>query len=401
MPHRLLAVPKTRTHPLRQIAVATGIGLSTLRHRAKGAAVIVVGIGVMVFVLLSILSIVEGLRLTLLNSGDPSRAMIRATNTPQTFQLDRSVLPPQTPAIAAAAPGVARGRDGFPLVDAVSFHGIGLTKRNNGEKGGTIIMGVGPRWPEINPNFHLLSGRMPRPGARELLAGTLAQRKFSGLDGGFADYHGQRWRIVGTFATGGYWDGVLMNDAAVMKAKAGSKTDNIVLVRLSSPAAFAAFKQYADMHLPRSVTTERETEFYANFWKNIPRTAFYIAYLLGALIGSGAFAGTAQTMNDAIMARAREIAILRALGFDGVAVAASAVIEAILLAMLGAFTGTALVWLWLDGFLYNALGVFRITVDLPLLLQAMGWGLAVAVPGVLRPALRLARQTPIEALREV
>ena len=119
------------------------------------------------------------------------------------------------------------------------------------------------------------------------------------------------------------------------------------------------------------------------------------------MIGVGAFAGTVQTMQGAVEARAREIAILRALGFDGVAVAALVVIEAMLLATLGACLGTAIVWLWLDGFLYNGAGnIFRVTVDLALLLQAIAWALVVALPGAAGTALQLARQTPIEALRE-
>ena len=70
---------------------------------------------------------------------------------------------------------------------------------------------------------------------------------------------------------------------------------------------------------------------------------------------------------------------------------------------LGTVLGAALVWLWLDGFLYNGAGnIFRVTVVNPyLLLEAMGWGLTIVLAGVLGPALRLARQTPIEALREV
>ena len=62
-----------------------------------------------------------------------------------------------------------------------------------------------------------------------------------------------------------------------------------------------------------------------------------------------------------------------------------------------------MVWLWLDGFLYNGAGnIFRVTViNLHLLLVTMGWGFTIVLAGVLGPALRLARQTPIEALREV
>jgi putative ABC transport system permease protein len=100
--------------------------------------------------------------------------------------------------------------------------------------------------------------------------------------------------------------------------------------------------------------------------------------------------------------RAREIAVLRALGFDGIAIALSLAAEGMLLSLLGALAGAAVVWLFFDGNLYNGAGnVFCVTVNLHLLLVAMGWGLVIAAAGILRPALRLVRQTPIEALREV
>jgi putative ABC transport system permease protein len=393
---------RTDMHLLRQIAVVTRIGLSTLRLRLKGAAVIVVGVGVMVFVLLAFLSMAEGIHTAVLNSGDPSRVIIRDANIYQALWLGNSKVPADADAIAAAAPGVARSGDGRSLVDMESFHGVNLVKRNNGNKGNTTLVGVGPLWTQMTPSFRLLSGRLPRAGTRELIAGTLAARKFSELDSGLVSYHGQRWAVVGTYRVGDWWDGFLVGDAAMVKAGAKSTIDNAVRIRLRSPQTFAAFRRSVVPRLPANMVVERETDYYADFWRDVPKTLYYITYLLGGLIGVGAFAGTVQTMHGAVEERAREIAILRALGFDGWAVAASVVFEAMLLALLGTLAAAAVVWLWLDGFLYNgASGVFRDIVDLRLLLIAMAWGLAVALPGAMGPALRLARQTPIEALREV
>jgi putative ABC transport system permease protein len=398
--HRII---RTDMHLLRQIAVVTRIGLSTLRHRIKGGLVIVVSIGVMAFVMLGFLSGAEGIRIGLLESGAPDRVLIhQMVRWEPHLNMWDSHLPGNAMTAAQAAPGVARGRNGAKLVVPLLYSGLHMIKRNNGNEGDTTLIGAGSGWAEATPGLRLLWGRMPRPGARELIAGRNALGKFSTLDSGTAEYKKLRWKIVGGFATGDWWDGYLVGDLQTVQAAAKETRITALLVKLQSPQAFASFRQAAQPKLPSDIVIEREPDHYAGAWRSVPDNVFYITYVLAGLIGVGAFAGTVQTMQGAVEVRAREIAILRALGFDGVAVAASVVIEAMLLAALGACLGTAIVWLWADGFLYDGAGnIFRVTVDLALLLQAIAWALVVALPGAAGTALQLARQTPIEALREV
>jgi putative ABC transport system permease protein len=396
-------VAKADLHLLRQIMVVTRIGLSTLRYRIKGGLVIVVGIGVMAFVMLVFLSGAEGIKIGLLESGAPDRVLIhQMVRWEPHLNMWDSHLPDNAMTAAQAAPGVARGRNGAKLVVPLLYSGIHMIKRNNGNDGGTTLIGAGSGWAEATPNLHLLWGRMPRPGARELIAGRNALGKFSTLDSGAAEFKKLRWKIVGGFATGDWWDGYLVGDIETVQAAAKETRITALLVKLENPQAYASFRQAAQPKLPSDIVIEREPDHYASAWRSVPNNVFYITYVLAGLIGVGAFAGTVQTMQGAVEARAREIAILRALGFDGVAVAASVVIEAMLLATLGACLGTAIVWLWIDGFLYDGAGdIFRVTVDLALLLQTIVWALVVALPGAAGTAVRLARQTPIEALREV
>jgi ABC-type lipoprotein release transport system permease subunit len=255
----------------------------------------------------------------------------------------------------------------------------------------------------MTPSFRLLTGRMPRSGERELIAGDLAQRKFLDPDAGKTLYGDVEWKIVGTFTTGGWWDGYLVGDAAVVKAHAETTSaDSIVLVKLTSPEAFSAFHAAAVGRLPPSVVAERETDYYASFWQSLPKSVLYVAFILSSLIAAGTIAGLTQIMHSSLEERRREIATLRILGFDGVAVAASVVLEGLLLALLGAVTATAVVWLWLDGRLYNgAWDVFRITVNLHLLLVAIGWSAAIALIGTLPLAYRAMRQGEWEALQEL
>lgn len=386
---------------LRQVTIVTQIGLSTLRQRAKGALMIMVGIGCVVFVLLSIVSIGEGLRIAILASSSPDRILLHAASAG--WWLHKSILSDSVMEIAADAPGVAHAADGSPLAEAEILDVAGrLMKRNNGEMGNTTIVGVGPHWREITPSFRLLEGRMPQPGTRELIAGNLARRKFSGLDRNIVSYKSTQWRIVGTFATGGWWDGYLIGDVGALRRYGQHSSDSIVLVKLVSPDAFDAFRRVVTERLPPSISIERESDYYAGVWRTVPNVLFYCAYVIGGLIAAGAFAGTVQIMNGALEERSREVATLRALGFDSRAVAASVVLEAVLLAVVGALAGAALVWLWRDGFLYNAAwDVFRVTVDLHLVLIAMAWAFAIALIGTLPLAIRTIRENEIQALQNL
>jgi putative ABC transport system permease protein len=392
-------------HLLRQIIVVTRIGLLTLRQRLRGALMIAVSVGCVISAMLSVLSIVEGIRVGLLDSGDPSRVVLHHAAS----WINHSSLPEGIVRIVANAPGVARAANGTPLAETESFGTIGtfgqiggLTKRNNGEPGNTTIVGAGPLWPGMTPSFQLLEGRLPRPGTRELMAGDLARRKFSALDSGMVQYKGYSWRIVGTFTTRSWWDGYLVGDAAALKHYVGDLGNSIVLARLTSPQAFREFARALAGNLPPDIIVDREPDYYDGIWKIVPDNFFIVAYVLGGLIGCGTMAAIAQIMHGAVEERGREIAVLRALGFDVRAIATSVLLEGVLLAVLGALAGFAAVWLWQSGFLYNGAGtIFRVTVDVHLLLVSLAWALAIAFCGTIPPAVRLTRQRTIHTLEQL
>jgi putative ABC transport system permease protein len=145
---------------------------------------------------------------------------------------------------------------------------------------------------------------------------------------------------------------------------------------------------------------ERQSDYWKRIFDSFPLNAVAIAYILGALIAIGTVAGTAQTMYSAVIARQEEIAILRAIGFGGFAVAASVMLEAMLLASAGALIGTATDRYLLDGLATNgASGAFRAAVTPHLLFIAIVWALTIAFVGALSPAIKASRVTVVEALR--
>jgi putative ABC transport system permease protein len=383
----------------RQVSVVSRTGLSTVHSRFKGALLIVVGVAFLAFVLLYFLSMAEGIRTAILNSGDPSRVLFRSQST---SWLQDGRLPDGVLTIAAEAPGVARGADGSVLAEAV-FHGvIGLDPRDGSRRRAVMLVGVGPNWREMTPSFQLVSGRLPHSGSKELLAGYKAREAFSDLDDDVVTYRGEQWQIVGTFSMSDWWNGYLIGDYAEVRSHAGSSVDTAIVVKLQSPGAFDRFRDSVVSRLPPSVKVEREPDFYAGFWKSLPKSVLYVAYLLSCIIAIGVVTGITQVVHAALEERRREIAILRIVGFDSRAVAASVVLESLLLALLGSFAGSALVWLSVDGtYHYGAWSVFQSTVNGHLLLVAMAWASAIAIIGTIPMALTTMRKSEREALADL
>src|SRR5262249_6143173 len=80
-------------------------------------------------------------------------------------------------------------------------------------------------------------------------------------------------------------------------------------------------------------------------------------------------------------ARTREIATLRVLGFGSMSVAISVLLEAVLLALVGAALGTLAAWLAFDGRVVYSGTVFRFDVSVMLVALGLAWGVAIALLG--------------------
>jgi putative ABC transport system permease protein len=406
---RLLASAGEVGGLLRQTLAVTRVGFSTLPQRARSAALIVGGVACTTFVLLWFLSMAQGIRSALLDSGDPARVVLRSSSSPW---LGESRLPEGVDVLAAGAPGVARATDGSPLAEAVVHAGIWpVVRRVNGRPTAIDILGVGPHWREMTPSFRLLSGRLPQPGTHEVMVGHLAPRALIGLDGGLLkrsmeanrkEFHDVEWQVVGTFSTGDWHDGHLIGDIEVLRQYASGLSATAVFVRLDSPRSFDAFRSHVLRRLPPNVTVEREADNYAALWDAIPMNLLYVVSVLGVLLATGATLATMQVAHSALEARRREIATLRVLGFDGRAAALSILLEALPFALLGAWIGAGLMWLWRRGDLWAGAGsVFEIGVDFQLVLLSTGCAVLIAMIGTLPLAIRSLRAGEIDGLKDL
>ena len=402
-------MPKTRTHPLRQIAVVTRIGLSTLRHRIKGALAVIVSLTVVTLAMFPGLIIADALQRGDEEQGRADRAVVLSASSPiNGFSPFNSFIPASWIGAVKTAPGIARDVQGVPLANAqTDLHCLGGL-RNPRMGSGTCIslIGMEPAGRAMRPDITLVAGRWPRPGRRELMVGVRAAQTYDQLGMGKllrlkGDWRAKSvvsdgWQVVGTFSTNSFFDAKVIAPADMVRAAIGRGDASIVVVQLISPAAFERFRQAIAANPALHVTVERQTDYYRRLGHFQTRVVVILEVLVGTLLGLGAMAGVMHTMQITIEAREGEIAVLRAIGFDGAAAAFSVILEAMLLALAGALTGIAVLWLWLDGMMFA--GALPLAITFPLTVHAIAWVCGIAILGTIMPALRAMRMEVAQAL---
>jgi putative ABC transport system permease protein len=369
-----------------QLRAMLRMNIRTFPARLKPALVIVFGVLAVVFVLLIALSSVEGIRLAYWGAGDPDQAMfLGARAYSETFS---SISAEWVPLIRKA-PGIGTSSDGSPLVDAQIYRSIVLAKKN-GDPGLTSVRGIGRRGPQLIPHFKLLSGRTPRPGSNEMMVGLAAQEEFAHLEmGDSISLLKHDWVVVGIFSTGAFTEGDLLVPVETLLNDAPKHDYSSVYARLQQPTSEAQLRSELVGRIGLPVTVQTSAAYWAARYDQLPLYALIIDYFVSGLIALGVTIGTMHVMEAAMSSRAEEIAILRAIGFAGTPICAAFMIEAMVLACLGAALGTAIVWWWLDGEAVNgAYGVFRILVTPRLLFIGIVWALGISLLGVVLPSVR-------------
>ena len=382
---------------LRQVFVVSALNFRSLKHRPWQSLVVVVGMACVIGVLLSMLSLTEGLLATYAKTGDPGRALVVSAGSQG--EGDSTISRDKAPLIMDA-PGIAKAPDGSPMADPGINSGVPVY-RLNGRQAYNTLRGFGPKGVMLRPEFHLVSGRMFRSGTRELIVGVSANTQFKDMNvGDKVILPDGEWPIVGSYTTGDLLDAQLIGDTETVMKAIRRPAYNSVLVRLASPSSFSTFKGALTTNPALAVDPILQSDWYKKISEGVSTFFKVIAYGIGIILAIGALFGCLNTMYAAVASRAREIATLRAIGYGAFAVAMSVILEAVALSVTGALIGAAIAWALYDG-VESSFGssVFKLTVSPALFGMAILWAVAVALLGGLLPSIRAARRPVVEALR--
>ncbi|GFE90764.1 ABC transporter permease [Steroidobacter agaridevorans] len=391
-----------------QIAAVTLLNLRTLPERIGNSLVVVIGIAGVVGVLLAALAVASGFRQTIANTGRTDRAIVLTRGAPSE---SASTVSRESLISIASAPGVAMNAAGKPLVSAELLAMALLTKQADGSDAFVTIRGVGAEAFGIRREIRLEEGRMFQAGLRELIVGRSAQRQFAGLNlGDRVRLSDGDWTVVGVFSSGAdSRESELFADSGALLSAYRRNAFNSVTVQLSSERSFLPFKDSLLQNPQLVVDVWREDEYFSSLSQPLNRILKLVAYGIGFIMTIGATFGALNTMHFAVRARSVEIATLRAIGFSGVAIVVSILVEAVLLAQLGALIGVTIVYVGFDGRTISTIGdtvgnnpqlVYSLVIEPALVVLGIALAAAIGLVGGLLPGMRAARLPVAAALRE-
>lgn len=402
----LLALWMAFTRTGQQSWSVTKVGIATIPQRLGSSSVVVIGIAGVVGVLVALLSMAAGFETTLRATGTDDTVIVMRAGAQTELN---SVVDHDTAVVVSQAAQVLHNPAGQPIASPELVVIASLPKMSDGLDGNVEIRGVGEHAWELRPYIKVIEGSKFHPGLRELMAGKRATGQFRNLSvGSSLRLNGQSWTIVGVFESNDSHDSELWGDTDVVGStyRRGSSTSSVSM-RLTGTDAFEAIKAAltTDPRIKVDVTTTRT--YYNQQSEGIARAIRVLGVTVGVIMAVGAIFGALNTMYAAVATRAREIATLRAIGFRGLPVIVSVLIETMLLALLGGVLGAAIAWAIFDDYTASTLGsnfsqvVFAFKVSPALLWEGLKWALAIGFVGGLFPAVRAARIPVTVGLREL
>ncbi|TFW13892.1 ABC transporter permease [Duganella callida] len=364
------------------------------------------GLALVVFVFATVMMLDEGLRTTLVTTGEYDNVVVvrRSAETEVQSGIDRAQA-----AVVASHAAIALGADGQPLWSKETVVLIALNKRGSDKPSNVIIRGIGPLGFALRPQVRLTAGRMFRPGAAEVIAGASIARRFAGAGIGETLHFGQReWTVVGLFDAGNSgFDSEIWGDADQLMPAFRRNVYSAMVLRLADGARFDRLRQDIETDPRLTLDVKREQTFYADQSKALSTFISVLGLVLSVVFSIGAMIGATITMYASVANRVGEIGTLRALGFRRRSILAAFLAESMLLAVAGGALGLAGASLMqfisfsttnFQSFAELAFG-FRLTPAI--VLETLLFSLIMGVTGGLLPALRAARLPIIDALRAV
>lgn len=391
----------------RQTLTVTILGVRTIPQRLGPSIVAVVGIAGVVVVFVSVLSIGEGFRAALVGAGSPSRAIVMRNGSES--EMTSGLTGPETD-IIKQAPGLAH-ENNVAMAAAEMYVVIDLNKRSTGTPANVPIRGIEPESLTIRPEVRVVQGRLLQFGTNEAIVGRAAVRQFEGIDLG-SEYDTKQisLKIVGIFdANGSVAESEIWCDAKTLQgAYRRGNSYQSVLAKLDSPASFPAFKDWLTTNPQLNVSAHVESDYYSAQTEVMTDLIHGVGYTIAFLMGIAAVFGAILTMYTAVATRTREIATLRALGFNSWSVVVSVLGESLALAAVGGVGGGLLAYLCFNGYETATMNfqtfsqvAFAFAVTPSLLIQGLVYALVMGLVGGFFPALRAARLPIAVALREL
>jgi len=386
------------------MAIPISYNVRNLKLRKGLTVMTALGIALTVTTAVFLMALLAGLEKAFVSSGDPLNVLVmrKGSTAELSGGFDATLFP-----TLRTLPGIAQDAHGDPIASGEWVVIVVLPRKDGTGEVNVSVRGMMPGGLLLRPKAKLIGGRWFTPGQREIVVGKSIQDRFSGANvGDTLDFAKGQWEVVGIFDSGGTaYDSEIWGDVNQIAADFDRQGGlGSAYLRATDAVAADALKNRVSDDQRLKLEGQLETEYYEKQTSS-GGAIKYIGFVVAIIMAIGSSFAAMNTMYAAVAYRAREIATLRIIGFSRPSILTSFVIEALLLSLLGAAVGIALV-LPFNGMstgIGNSLTfsetVFSLHLTLRVAAVAVIFAMVMGLLGGFAPAWHAARQDILTSLR--
>jgi len=378
--------------------------VGNLKARRVSTLMTILGIGVVIAVMISMMALQNGVHSAVVSSGSKDNLMVMREGAAAELS---SWVTKDAFRIIRALPGIAQ-EAGKPLISPELVIIFKIPKKDDPKGSNVLVRGVTPMAFTMRPYVKIVDGRMFRPGVNEVIVARRIRDRFVNTAiGDSFKFGSQTYNVVGVFdAQGTAFDSEMWCGADFLGQARKRDAYSSLILRPTDRDAYESIKAAIknDNRLKLEVTSEYQ--YYADQTTGLVGIVILVA-IVTFFMTIGAILGTMNTMFSAIASRGRELATLRALGFKRRTIILSVVIESAFVALLGGLAGLILalpinaISTGTTNFQTFSEVAFNFRVDSRVAITGILIALISGIIGGMLPALRAARTPITTALREI
>jgi len=387
------------------MAIPISYNIRNMKLRRGLTTMTALGIGLTVMTAVFLMMLLAGLKKAFVSSGDPLNVLVirKGANSELTGGFTKDKLP-----ILRTLPGIATDSHGQAMTSAEWVVVVVLPHKDGTGEVNVTLRGMEPDGLELRRDrVKLVEGSWFQPGQREVALSRSIHNRFGHTNvGDIIDFGKGPWKVTGIFEAGGSaYDSEIWGDfnQVANQFNRQNAVGNVYLRATDAVAADALKHRVADDQ-QLQLEGMLETEYYDKQTSNGGAIRF-VGIFVGMTMAIGSIFAAANTMYAAVSYRSREIATLRVMGFRRGSIVMSFVIEAVLLALLGAAVGIILMLPFNGMSTSTANNVtfseveFSMRITLSVVVNAVIFAVVMGLIGGVAPAWNAARREILASLR--
>lgn len=364
----------------------------------------VFGMALVIFVFSAVIMLTEGLRKTLVKTGEYDNVMVIRRSSQAELQ---SVIDRNQANIIDTLAEIKIGQEGRKLISKEIVTLINLIKKSTNKPSNVTIRGVDENSLKIRKNIKIISGRDLTKGSNEILVGKNIARNFYNVEvGNSINFAGRDWRIVGVIDAGntGFSSEIWCDVNQIMQAFRRTAYSSVIF-KLSDEKVFEKVKEKIESDPRLTVECKREVKYYEEQSEVMATFISYLGISMTLIFSFGAIIGAMITMYTAVANRESEIGTLRAIGFTNNNILFAFLLESLLISLIGFLIG-----LFFSSFLqlytvstlnwqtFSELA-FKFTLSSKVIFYSLFFSLFMGISGGLLPAIRASKKKIVDVLR--